>query len=104
GFTSVAVLTLGLGIGATVLVFTVVYGVLVRPLPYPHPERIVEIVQLLPQATGEPDRAGLDNDQLRLWRESSRTLTHLGFYDGGTTLTFVTDAEPVRLTGGVLSP
>lgn len=46
GFTLVAVLTLGLGIGATTALFSVVYGVLVRALPYPQPERIVRVFEV----------------------------------------------------------
>src|SRR5262249_50951600 len=49
GFTVVAVLTIALGIGATTAIFSVVNGVLLRPLPFPDAGRIVRVNEIVPQ-------------------------------------------------------
>src|SRR5579884_174229 len=45
GFSSIAVLSLALGIGVNIIVFGVINGILLRPLPVPDPERIVSVVR-----------------------------------------------------------
>jgi putative ABC transport system permease protein len=51
-FAAAAVLTLALGIGATTAVFSVVYGVLLKPLPFHEPERLVSLTQIAPYGAG----------------------------------------------------
>jgi putative ABC transport system permease protein len=47
GFTATAVMMLALGVGATTAIFSIVEGVLPRPLPFPHSERLVQIGDIL---------------------------------------------------------
>jgi putative ABC transport system permease protein len=75
GFTLVAVVTLALGIGANTAIFSVVNAVLLKPLPYPEPERIVRVGQQFGDqvwAAGEP--------KFLFWREHSRSFDALAAY------------------------
>src|SRR5260370_6828235 len=80
GFTSIAVLTLALGIGACTAIFSVVDGVLLRSLPYPEAERLVELREVnksgRPISFAEPNFLDL--------RARSRTLEGVAEYSGGT--------------------
>ena len=79
GFTAVAVITLALGIGATSAIFSAVYGVLLRPLPYPQPDQIVELREV--SAQGQPMNFADPNfDDLR---SQSRALAAVAEYGAG---------------------
>ena len=94
GFTSIAVLTLALGIGACTAIFSVVDGVLLRSLPYPEAERIVQLREL--NSTGAQMRFAEPNF-LDL-RARSRTVEAIAQYSGGTT-TVTGGSEPARAMG-----
>lgn len=55
GFAATAVITLALGIGVNTAVFSIVYGVNFRPLPYPQSQRIVQLTESSPRGTDEKD-------------------------------------------------
>src|SRR5512133_3826592 len=85
GFTTVAVVTLALGIGANTAMFSVVTAVLLRPLPFPEPQRIVA-VGARGAATGELGASSLPD--FFDYRERSRSFENLSAYnDGDATLT-----------------
>ena len=99
GFSLAAILTLAVGIGATTAVFSVVYGVLVRPLPFPNADRLVQVVQLLPSRNGgEPARAGLTPEQIAEWRATSTTFAEIGYYSP-VAFSLTAIAVPIRLNG-----
>jgi predicted permease len=103
GFTAVVVLTLALGIGLTTAVFTLVNGVLLKPLPFSEPDRLVRIWAANP--TEGVSRGVWSYPDFRDYREATELLEDLsafaGFRMGGAILTGV--SEPVELATSFVS-
>jgi predicted permease len=101
GFTAAAVLVLALGIGANTALFSVVNGVLLRPLPYPQPEQLVTLRESKPNfATGS-----ISLPHFLDWQKDNRTFASMAAMRGGRSLvlTGLGDAEQldcVMLTSG----
>lgn len=94
GFTAVALLTLALGVGGNAAIFSVVDGVLLRPLPFPEPERLAFI-------TREGDVSILDGVD---WRAESRSFEEIALFLRGWSFDLTGHGEPERLNGSVVEP
>jgi len=83
GFTLVAVLTLALGAGANSLLFSVIHAVMLRPLPYPDPDRIVSVGLVQREHSISRMDAQAIHWAYFEWRDESRSFTHLAAYREG---------------------
>ncbi|HVG29692.1 MAG TPA: ABC transporter permease [Pyrinomonadaceae bacterium] len=99
GFTLVSVLVLAVGIGANSAIFSVVNAVLLRPLPYPEPERLV--VLWGDKETNE-SHAVVSYPDLEDWRAQTRTLEDVSAFNQSAVL-LQGDAEPQPLSGANVS-
>jgi predicted permease len=101
GFTAAALLTFALCLGANVALFAVVDAVLVRPLPYPHPEQIVTVYNRYPKAG--VDRAGASVPHYIERRAGIAAFAEAAAYrDGGVTLG--ESGSPDRVASMVVTP
>ena len=100
GFTLVSVLTLALGIGANTAVFSMIRGVLLRPLPYEHGERLVYLRQ--PAPLGGVANAQFSPLELADYRQRSRAMESLVEYHSMPFI-LLGQGEPRRVQTGVVS-
>jgi putative ABC transport system permease protein len=94
GFTTTAMITLAVGIGATTAIFSVVYSVLLKPLPYSEPDALVDIRHSAPgvEFPELPHSVGTHV----YYREQSRVLEETAVYNTGTS-NITGDGDPVRI-------
>src|SRR5688572_19879088 len=97
-YTMVALLTIALGIGVTTAVFSVVDGVLLRPLPYPDPDRIVRLYE----RNDQYPRNSWAGANVHDVRAATKTLSSIAYYGEGT-YTVLGGDEPVRARGAGVS-
>src|SRR5262249_58974040 len=93
GFTLIVVVTLALGIGANTAIFSVVNVVLLKPLPYAHPDRLVWVTGFFPNNRGEMT---LSSDYLE-WRAQADVFEHMAAFQMDSA-NLTQTGEPERLT------
>ena len=97
-FAAATVLTLALGIGATTAIFSVVYGVLLKPLPFHEPERLVSLTHIAPHGAGANHGPGT----YLTYRENHQVFEDVGAWDPAE-LTITGGGDPERVQGLLVS-
>jgi putative ABC transport system permease protein len=103
GFAATALITLALGVGASTAVFSIVHGVLLSPLPYAAPERLVRLWEEYPGGVSPAGNRWLSRPTYAVWREHTRTLDVLGGYAFNEYL-LAFRGEGVKAFGSRVSP
>src|SRR3954465_6461469 len=99
GFATVAVLTLAIGIGANTAIFSFVNGVLLKPLPYGEPERIVRVLEKPPGG----GRNGISTLNYLDWEKDNTVFEYMAAQTGGSG-TLTGGSEPLHLRGKRVPP
>jgi putative ABC transport system permease protein len=100
GFTLIAVLTLGLGIGANTAIFSIVNAVLLRPFPYEAPEQLVIPGE---SQTGTRGNTGLSYPNFADWKDDRKVFTAASAVRSNENFNLTGSGEPERLQGRLVS-
>src|SRR5215218_3189629 len=95
-FYSVVILTLALGIGANAAIFTAVNGVLLQPLPYPHPERLMMVWTHNPRQGFDKDLGAYPN--FEDWHRASASFERMSAYSPAS-VTLSGTGDPAQIRG-----
>jgi len=96
GFTLTSILVLAMGIGATSAIFSVVYGVLIQPLPYPQPERLITLTHR--SENTHQARLPASTAIYFTYRDQNRSFDSVALWTSGTaTITGAGSPEDVRI-------
>jgi putative ABC transport system permease protein len=102
-FAITALVTLGLGVGITTAVFSVVHGVLLRPLPYPDADRLVRVWEEQPGGVSPAGNRWLSSHTYAAWRDHAATIDAVGGY-GLYDYTVVVGGVPEKVAVAPVSP
>ena len=102
GFAAVAVLTLALGIGANTAIFSVINAVLLQPLPYPNPDRLVAVWEKVRFPTYQSDQNGPAPGNFEDWRKQNTVFREMAAVRYRS-FNLTGDGEPVRVEGEAVS-
>ena len=95
-FTLLALTTLGLGIGANTAIFSVVNAVLLRPLPYPEPDRLVAVYEQ--ELSRGWDRAPLSAQDFLAWRDEAQSFSQMAAMSQSS-FSLTGEGDPERISG-----
>ncbi len=102
GFAATSILIVALGIGAATAIFSVVYGVVLRPLPYEEPSRLVSLWTRMPQLNLQ--RANVNAADYRDWRADNHVFEDIALVRHVANFNLLGTGEPERLFGARVSP
>jgi predicted permease len=104
-FTITAILTIALGVGANTAIFSVVHGIVFKPLPFANPEQLVRVWSANPGSGAR--QASVSPVDLDDWRAQKTQLSDIGgwwFADGGSGIDLTGQGDPQRLSVAFVSP